>query len=236
MRNKTILRPATTLPVRESGLKGKSDELIPSNSGYRAGIAVVLPSALVSACGGQDPILGTGASAALAPTVTAETPADNVIGVATTTTVTATFSEPMAAITGGATFTLTCAAPCVNPTGTVALDASSRIATFTLTPATTLAPLTRYTATVAGAKSLATGLVLASPFVWHFITAGTADTTRPRVASTTPITTTPGPTAGVATNASIAAIFTKDMAAATLTAAGTFTVTCTSPAYPRPAR
>ena len=201
-----------------------------TDSGYRVRIAAILLSAVLAACGGQDPILGDNGIAARAPTVTAETPVDNAIGVATSTTVTATFSEPMAAITGGATFTLTCASPCANAAGTVVLDASGKIATFTLTPATALAPLTRYTATVAGAKSLATGLVIASPFVWHFITAGTAaDTTRPRVASTSPVTTNPGPTAGAPANASITAIFTKDMAPATITAAGTFTVTCSAP-------
>ncbi|EQD56407.1 hypothetical protein B1A_11554, partial [mine drainage metagenome] len=59
---------------------------------------------------------------------------------------------------------------CTSPTGTVTLDASNTVATFTLTPGTTLQPLTLYTATVTGATSLSTGLPLASPYVWTFTT------------------------------------------------------------------
>ncbi len=189
----------------------------------------LLLSALAAGCGGgQDRILGSGSVSALPPTVTNVAPANNVAGVPTDATIiTATFSEPMTPITGGASFTVTCTAPCVNPTGTVALDATSRIATFT--PAASLTPLTLYTATVTGAQSLATGVALASPFVWHFITAGvTPDTNRPRVTLTQPVTTNPGPTVGPPANAAIAAVFTKDMLSSTITAAS-FTVTCSAP-------
>jgi hypothetical protein len=193
----------------------------------------LLLSALAAGCGGgggRDPILGIGGIAVLAPTVTAVAPVNNATGVPINNTIiTAAFSEPMAPITGGATFTVTCAAPCVNPTGTVALDATNRIATFTLTPASTLAPATLYTATVTGATSLATGLALASPYVWHFTTGITADTTRPRVTLTAPATTSPGPTPGVPTNTAITAVFTEEMAPASIMLAGTFTVTCAAP-------
>jgi len=190
----------------------------------------LLLSVALAGCNKQDPILGTDGTARLAPSVTATTPVNAAIGVAVnTTTFTATFSEAMAPISGGATFTLTCPAGCVNPTGTVTLDATSRIATFTLTPTTSLASLTRYTGTITAARSLATGLALSAPFTWSFITAGVApDAIRPRVTLTTPATTSPGPTTGVPTNASVAAVFTEAMAPASITATS-FTVTCAAP-------
>ncbi|MBI3525760.1 MAG: DUF3494 domain-containing protein [Betaproteobacteria bacterium] len=197
--------------------------------------AALLLTAAAAGCGGgdggRDPILGAGgiAAAPLPPTVTAVAPVNNAAGVPINNTIiTAAFSEPMAPLTGAASFTVTCTAPCVNPTGTVALDATSKIATFTLTPATALTPLTLYTATVTGAKSLATGLALASPYVWRFTTGVTPDTTRPRVTLTVPATTTPGPTTGAPTNTAISAVFTEDMAPASI-AAASFTLTCAAP-------
>ncbi|MEO8016825.1 MAG: ice-binding family protein [Pseudomonadota bacterium] len=187
--------------------------------------------ALVTGCSKGDGILGAGDNVRLAPAITLVSPLNGVIGVSTTNpAITVSFSEPMAALTGGATFTVTCAAPCVNPSGTVGLNAAGTIATYTLTPATSLAPLTQYTATVTGARSLETGLATTTPTMWQFITAGTAaDTNRPRASSTVPATTVPGPTAGVATNAAIAVIFSKDMLESAVEAAGTFAVTCTLP-------
>ncbi|MHB8353057.1 MAG: ice-binding family protein, partial [Burkholderiales bacterium] len=129
---------------------------------------------------------------------------------------------------GAASFTVTCVAPCANATGTVALDPLSKIATFTLATGSTLTPGTLYTGTVTGAKSLATGLALATPYKWQFTTGLVLDTTRPRVTLTAPITTIPGPTGNVPTNTAITAVFTKDMAPATINATS-FTVTCTAP-------
>jgi hypothetical protein len=162
----------------------------------------------------------------VAPAVTAVAPVNNAVGVSLNTAVAATFSEPMAPITGAASFTVTCAAPCVSPTGTVALDATSTNATFT--PTADLAPLTLYTATITGATSLATGIALASPYVWQFTTGVTANTTRPRVMLTVPATTTPGPTTGVPINSAITAAFTEAMAPATINGTS-FTVTCAAP-------
>lgn len=182
--------------------------------------------ALATSCGSQNPILGTGANAVHPPTVTAVTPLNNATGISVTNPgITASFSEAMAPITSGATFTVTSAGSAQSPTGTVALDGTNRIATFTLTAGTTLAPDNLYVATVTSAKSLATGLALANPYAWSFVTGPAPDTTRPRVTLTVPATTTPGPTAGVPTNTAIAAAFTEDMASATITAAGTFTLT-----------
>ncbi len=176
----------------------------------------------------KDPILG-GATVALAPVVIVENPANGALGVAVGIPgVSATFNEPVAALTGGAGFTLTCAAPCTNPAGTVALNGTGRIATYTLASGTRLAPFTLYTATITGARSIASGLVIAAPHTWTFTTGATPDTTRPLVTYTAPATSTPAPL-GVPVNAAIVAAFTEGMNAATITAAGTFTVTCTAP-------
>src|SRR3984957_14530249 len=131
----------------------------------------VMLIALAAGCSGdRTPILGSG-GAALAPKVIAVTPMAGAIGVPTNKTViNATFNEAVATFSGGASFTVTCAAPCVDAAGTVSLDATGTIATFTLTPGTALAPLTLYTATVTGATNPASGLALASPFVWQFTT------------------------------------------------------------------
>ena len=175
--------------------------------------------------GSRAPILGGGGLATLAPYVTAVAPANNATSVPMNTNIiTATFNEPMAAISGGASFTVTVAAPGISPTGTVTLDATKRIASFTLTPATSLAPSTLYTGTVTGAKSLATGIAMAGPYVWRFTTGLALDTIRPRVTLTVPATTNPGPTTGVPFNTAISATFTEDMAAATLSGAS-FTLT-----------
>ncbi len=179
----------------------------------------------------KDTILGAADRVGVAPTspaVTLVSPGDNMISVATNSTVALTFDKRMAA---GTTFTVTCAAPCVNPTGTFALNAAGTVATFTLASSTSFAPLTQYTVT-ASAPLSAVGLPLATPFVSRFITAGSAaDTNRPRVLNTAPTTTVGGPTVGVMTNASVAAVFTKDMNETSLEALApaTMTVTCTGP-------
>ncbi|MFI4940334.1 MAG: Ig-like domain-containing protein, partial [Burkholderiales bacterium] len=182
----------------------------------------LLLSLLAAGCGGgsegQTPILGVTSTTVLpavppvtppvvlAPTVTAVAPINNAAGVPINNSIiTAAFSEPMAPIAGTASFTVTCSAPCVSPAGTVALNASNGIATFTLAAGTSLAPSTLYTATVTGAKSLASGLALASPYVWQFTTGLASAVTRPGVTLTVPATTTPGPTTGVPTNTAITA-------------------------------
>ena len=185
---------------------------------------VLLLSVFVAGCGGggggQDPILGSNGIAILAPAVTATAPVNAATGVSTNIRfITADFSERIAPITGAATFVITCAAPCVSPTGTVTLDATSRIATLTLAPGTVLSALTVYTGTITGATSAATGVAMTAPFVWQFTTGATIDSTRPRVILTVPATSTPGPTTGVATNTAISAVFSEDMDPATITTA-----------------
>jgi hypothetical protein len=162
----------------------------------------------------------------VAPTVTAVTPISHAAGVPVNVALSATLSEPIAPFTGSASFTVTCAAPCVSPSGSVTLDTAGSNATFT--PAANLAPLTTYTATITGVVSRASNLALATPYVWQFTTGVTADTTRPAVLLTDPATSIPGPTPGAPINAAITAAFTKDLAPATV-GPSSFTVTCASP-------
>ncbi len=193
----------------------------------------VLLSALVVGCGGggggggQDPILGSGGVAPFPPTVTAVAPVNNANGVPISNTlVTAAFSKDMnpATITAS-TFTLSC--PVGTPvTGSVVYTAASRVATFT--PTSSLPASTICTATVTTGATDTTGLTLVSNFVWTFTTGVAPDTTRPRVALTIPATTIPGPTLGVPTNTAITAVFSEEMAPATINAAS-FTVTCAAP-------
>ena len=190
----------------------------------------LLLSALAAGCGGggegRDPILGAGGVATVAPTVTAFTPANNAIGVATrNTAITATFSKDMApASISTSTFTLVCPAGTA-VAGTVAYVAATRVASFS--PTANLPAGTTCTATISTGAMDTTGFALANNFVWTFTT-GIADTTRPGVTLTVPATTIPGPTTGAPTTTAITAVFTEDMAPATINAAS-FTVTCTAP-------
>jgi hypothetical protein len=85
------------------------------------------------------------------PTVISTTPAAGATGVGTTTTVTATFSEPMNAATVTASaFVLRDAANAIVP-ATVSYDATTRVAT--LTPSTPLSAPQTYNATIAGGSA-----------------------------------------------------------------------------------
>ena len=102
------------------------------------------------------------------PMVISVSPPSGAAGVCPNTVITATFSEEMYAPTiNTSTFTV---APGV--TGTVLLDGTARIATFT--PASDLALNTTYTATITtGAQDLSLN-GLATDFVWSFTTAALA--------------------------------------------------------------
>ncbi len=100
----------------------------------------------------------------IAPTVASESPEQNAAGVSVSTTVTATFSEPVQSST--IEFTLASAG------GPVAASVSFNSSTYTatLTPTAALASDTTYTATVSGAES-SSGVAMGSPFSWSFTTA-----------------------------------------------------------------
>jgi ice-binding like protein/Big-like domain-containing protein len=204
--------------------------IIESRPRYRTWLMTLMLGALAAGCNSQTPILGSNGMAGLVPAVTAVSPLNGATNVLTNTLITATLNEPVAPITGAASMTVTCTAPCMNPTGVVTLDATNTIATFTLTPGTTLATNQQYNVMISGATALSSGLAMAGPYPWKFTTVvSPTDLTRPRVSVTDPATTTPGPTPGVPSNSTVSATFTKDMAAATITGTS-FTVTCTSPA------
>jgi Ice-binding-like/Bacterial Ig-like domain len=162
------------------------------------------------------------------PTVTAVDPMNNAVGVAINDTVNAVFSEAMAPIANAGSFTVTCTAPCMDPAGSITMDSTQTVATFTLAAGSTLSAGTPYKATITGATSFTTGVALANPYTWQFTTGATVDTTRPRVVLTSPATQSPGPTTGVPANSAISAAFSEDMSPATINAT-TFMVTCTKP-------
>lgn len=197
-------------------------------------------SAWVAGCGGgggggRDTILGSG-GVALAPTVTTVAPLANAIVPINTKIITAAFNKAMNPATlTTASFTLACPVGTPVTGGTVTYQAAGNVATLTL-PAANLPVNTLCTATITTAAMDTTGIALASNFVWTFGTAATSDTIKPRVTLTVPATSSPGPTAGVPANTAITATFNEAMAPATITTAGTFTVTCTAPCVsPSPA-
>jgi hypothetical protein len=187
---------------------------------YAAPLAAVALSVLAAAgcSGSRGPILGMGANAKLPPTVIASTPVNNTTAIVGNPAITATFNEAMAPL-GATDFTVTCAAPCTSPTGTVTLDASNTVASFTLSAGTTLAPLTLYTATVSAATSVASGLALQAPYVWSFTTAA-----GPTVTSVSPANLSTGVAINIKT---VSAQFSEPMAP--FTGAAAFTLTCAAP-------
>jgi Ice-binding-like/Bacterial Ig-like domain len=125
-------------------------------------------------CGDPDKNAGTGVTP---PTVISVAPANGTTGICENQSVTATFSKQMNPATINiSTFTL------MGPSavaGTVALDTTGEIATFT--PGSNLLLDTVYTATITtGAKDLF-GNGLASDFVWTFTTSATSCTSVPPV-------------------------------------------------------
>ena len=186
--------------------------------------AVLLVAGFIAGCGGGlDPILGTPSFGA-APTVTATSPVAAtpvVTGVAVNARVTATFSKPMSAATLTPTsFTLAC--PAGTPVAAaVSYDAATRVAT--LTPTVVLPPSTLCVATVTTAAQDTTGIALTSNFVWSFMTAALADTSRPTVILTVPA----AGAVNVPNNTTINATFSEAMAPATISATS-FTVTNTT--------
>lgn len=193
-------------------------------------LMALLIAAITAGCGGgggQAPILGS-PTVTMGPTVTAVTPLANTTGVPVNTkTITASFSKAMDPATlTTSSFTLAC--PAGTPiTGVVSYQPTGNIATLTLPASTNLPANQTCTATITTAAKDTTGVALASNFVWAFATGATLDTTPPTVTLTIPATTVPGPT-NVPTNTAINAVFSEDMAAASITASS-FTLTCAAP-------
>ncbi len=153
-----------------------------------------------------------------APTVTSMSPGQQSQGIGINTKLTATFSEAMApAQINSEYFRLTDGGASYIP-GTVSYDTTNHIAVFT--PAGTLVPFIRYTATiVTGIKDL-DGNSLTRDFAWDFVTGATADSTAPAVIATIPSNS----ATNVPLNEKISSTFSKDIDSETLTPAS-FTVT-----------
>src|SRR5207245_9483942 len=156
-------------------------------------------------------------TAYVAPTVNAQAPPNGATSVSLTTTVSATFSKPIAAATiTTASFTLRAAGAAANVPATVTLDATGTIAT--LTPTSPLLPSTLYTATVAATVTDVAGTPLGTASTWSFNT-GVAPTViaqaPPNGAVNVPLTTTVTATFGTAMNSA-----TITTATVTLNAAG----------------
>lgn len=116
----------------------------------------------LTACGG-----GGGGGSAPETTVTTASPAAGTTEVTLNSQVQATFSANMDSSTIN-TNTFTIASPSgVKVSGTVSYDDTTKIVTFT--PSINLAPLTTYTATVAGVKDKA-GDTMNTPYSWSFTT------------------------------------------------------------------
>lgn len=129
------------------------------------------------------------------PTVIANQPPANFVGVSPAATVTATFSEGMDPATINATtFTLRVTGGAAIA-GAVTYNQATRTATFT--PASSLPNPVNFTATITtGARDLA-GNALAAPFSWTFTT---RDDTGPTVVATSPAAGATGVSPGTAVN------------------------------------
>lgn len=185
--------------------------------------AVLALLVLAAGCGGGSGSAGRGAGSnagppdTTAPTVTGMTPGEDSSGTGTNSKLTATFSEPMVpAAINTANFRLTDGTNAI--AGTVSYDITNHIAVFA--PVGSLAPNTRYTATViTGIKDLGNN-PLTTDFAWCFVTGGSADVSAPGVVSAIPSSA----ATGMPVNSKLSATFSKDMDSSTLTPAS-FVVT-----------
>ncbi len=153
------------------------------------------------------------------PTVTATNPTNGATNVAGTTTVSATFSEPMAAasLTGSLTLTDTTTSGAV--AGSLAYDGPSQ--TLTFTPSSALAAGHNFSATQGTAATDLAGNHLASAVTWTFSTA----------ANPAPDTTITSGPSGTVTSSSATFTFTSTIVGSTFTCSldGAAFSACASP-------
>lgn len=146
--------------------------------------------------------------------ITSTSPTRGDVSVPTSTSISATFTDPMDVATVNGT-TFTASSPAGPLTGTVTcVDL-----TATLHPDAVLPDNTLITATITKGVRALNGKKLAAAYEWTFTTGNTTDTTLPTVSSTDP---TAGQT-GVVLNKEIIATFSEPMAASSVTDT-TFTV------------
>jgi methionine-rich copper-binding protein CopC len=140
------------------------------------------------------------------PTVTSKQPAANATGVAASTKITATFSEPLQS--GTASIAVKDAGG-TDVIGVTTYDAPTQTVTFT--PTVTLADNTTYGVTVSGAKDVAGNTMVATSWSFTTATPPPPDTTPPTISGQTPAT---GAT-GVATSSPVSATFSEPVQAST---------------------
>jgi len=144
------------------------------------------------------------------PTVSSTVPANTTTNVAISGSIAAVFSEAMDPLTiSTATFSLK------QGTTPVAGTVSYAGVTATFNPATNMAPLTVYTATVTNLVKDLAGNALVTVYSWNFTTGATPDTTPPTVSSTIPANT----TTNVAISQHVAAVFSEAMDPLTISTA-----------------
>lgn len=116
------------------------------------------------------------------PTVTSVTPENAASGVSLSTTISATFSEPITTVSASpSSFTL------ISDGGALVagvVGASGNTATFA--PSARLASNTRYTASISSAVRDSAGNGLAENYTWSFTTGAVPDVTAPTVMGTSP--------------------------------------------------
>jgi len=159
-------------------------------------------------------IFGGGGPDTTPPTVTSRSPAVDATGVAVSSNVTATFSEPVTGVSGS-TFTLT-APGGGSVSASVSYNAGTQ--TATLDPSAALSPNTTYDAHLtSGITDLAASPNPLAPVDWSFTTAP-ADTTPPTVTSRSPAV----DATGVAVDSNVTATFSEPV---TGVSGSTFTLT-----------
>ncbi|MEO5904907.1 MAG: Ig-like domain-containing protein [Gemmatimonadaceae bacterium] len=144
------------------------------------------------------------------PTVLSVSPANNSSGVATTTTVQVTFSEPMAS-SSITTTTVTLTNTLTNALIPASVSYNTATNVATLTPTASLAGGTNYTVTVTTGATDVAGNALASAFTSAFTTV-VVDTTPPTIILRNPA----NGAAGVATNVAPTVTFNEPMDATTI--------------------
>jgi hypothetical protein len=154
----------------------------------------------------------------VAPTLASTDPVNSATGVVTSKSISASFSESMDSLTlNNTTFTVRKFGGAFIE-GIVTYDTTSRTATFR--PASPLANSTNYVVEITTAVEDLAGNTMAAAKTWSFTTGALADIIAPTVTSTIP---SDGET-DVATNKSVAAVFSENMDAATISNT-TFTLT-----------
>jgi ice-binding like protein/Big-like domain-containing protein len=134
-------------------------------------IPAFLLAATLAGCGDPDKTAGGPSSPSTPPSVVSVVPVGAATGICQGAVVTATFSKAMNPSTIN-TGTFKLAAGTVAVTGTVSLDTTELVATFT--PSSALALNTSYTATITTGAQDQFGNALAADFSWMFTTAAVA--------------------------------------------------------------